>query len=74
MNRKYYFNRLNGVDVWNVLNWLDEIGYPYEYTLDENGDGELRTGNKHSCGYYSDGYDFDIENYIIVWTYAREWD
>ena len=72
-----YFNRLNGKNVYDVIEWIDGLNarggyYPhYDYTLelDENGDGSLMVGN-----YYSDGMDYDIVNYVIVWTEERVWD
>ena len=75
-----YFNELNGKNIYEVVEWIDslneknagQLGMPhfdYELTLDENGDGELMVGN-----YWSDGMDYDIENYIIVQTNERVWD
>lgn len=75
MNRKYYLNRLNGIDFLNVLNWLDENNYSYVYEIDENGDGDISIGRKNGkYNYYSDGYDLEIENWVVIYTYRRDWD
>lgn len=72
-----YFNKLNGKNVYDVVEWIKELNargkyYPhfdYELELDENGDGTLMVGD-----YYSDGMDYEIEDYVIVWTEERVWD